>query len=261
MCLKRMLGRLKARHTREPKVLLRYTTLENLVRMFELKGIPLYDGSKWLDKCDYAFVQRGKHEIGADRVGILPCMAPDLADRKERVWETSAHWDCYTRPREEKDALGNLGVCIQFNAAELIGQLKGQQAICRRVQYLKYEQYKDCESWGKNAPESWFFTKRNAFQWEQEYRIVVIDQPEAEIRDAATAFIPVADMSNVVRNVVISPFCKEKVGDVRGEIRNYAQDRLSETEMKAMLDKVSYCCKIFDYDDILNMAEVPERPA
>lgn len=254
-----------------PKVLLRYTFLGNLLNMFEWGGIPLYDGSHWDDKCDYAFVLRGLREIKAKRIGILPCMAPDVNEGKEEtIWETSAHWTCYSR-KDEPKSLNDLGICIQFDGEKLLSLLNGKKIFNMAIDYLEYKKYRVPTSWEHHEPESWFFTKRNAFKWEHEYRIVIPDQPLCEIpvgalQDHASAFIPADDLSDVIQKVVFSPFCGKGTPCLRKEVLAFAKECFGKAGKSDVYesfsatidgDKKAYCSRIFNNEDILDMANRP----
>ena len=266
---------------RKPEVLMHFTDLEGLFRMFELGGIPLYDASRWDDVCDSAMVERGCKEIGVTRFGVLCLMKSDFASHTSQGMkdfdqcETYAHWKAYTKSVHVDVPLEavKMGVRIDFKIKGLVTALESVKsaALLSPMSYFSYKDYKDFSK-TLDGEKSALLRKRAAYLGENEVRLLVFDQKLSKIpitvrRTGATAFIPVSNWKSLIRNIVFSPLCKmEKYPgspDV-DQIRYYAEEALNRRrrENKYWSTKAELACRhllkgayrsgILDNEDVLN---------
>lgn len=253
-----------------PKRLMRFTTLGSLLNMLRWGGIPLYDGSRWDDKCDFEFLKRGCRQIGKGgetEIGVFCCMNPELADSaaddKSLLWETAAHWGYYSKDAivSEKN-IEKLGICIQFDFDEFVNLANENGVLHRDVQYLPYAELRKMKS---DLPCAWFFTKRDAFQWEREYRFIAIGQngiPEAAAKDHATGFLkPIGeemDWEKLIKEVVITPFSEEECKKcLFGAVEKKIEEALKKIGRKSIWDGERHIHRsgIFDNKQIMDAAQ------
>ena len=204
------------------EVLSHFTTLETLFHMFEWGGIPLYDASRWDDLVDRAMVELGCKELGAVRYGVMCFMNSDFVvkdgDKTKSVdqCETYAHWKVYSKPLNvdvPSEAL-KMGIRIDFRRDVLMNQVgeSNVNAVAGNIEYVDFRKYSKV---AKTMPKDKcaFFIKRAAYSWENEARLIVLDQRLDDIsedarKSGATAFVPIADWHDLIRNIVYSPLCK-----------------------------------------------------
>lgn len=212
-----------------PKMLMRFTRLEDLFHMFEWGGIPLYDASRWDDQVDQAMMKRGCRELSASRYGVISFLEPIKWSSKHNsdVWETYAHWKIYANGgsiARPEDA-GTLGICLKFDFSKLetmVNNLKGAGFLhLGKVEYKPFGEFRKSDGL---SPCDWFFRKRPEYFFENEYRVIILDQqmntPSKKLAffNGASAFIPFNWKKNendvdwnrkgfVISDVTFSPFC------------------------------------------------------
>lgn len=203
-----------------PKTLMRFTTLARLIEMIEQRGIPLGDTSRWDDRIDKAFVKKGSDRYKARKCGIMCFMDCDYPVRKkdskvpEEEYvvrrETYAHWNAYNLKRDEalELSLNDIPIRIDFkrsviDSAPLKNVNPSRDIIERWLEPVKYKSFSECEKTARNGKKKdLFFSKRYAYEWENEYRLVVLGN-----RDNAGPFLLVLpDIEDAVEQVVFSPF-------------------------------------------------------
>lgn len=198
-----------AKKTEEIVSLMRFTTLDELVKMIRLGGIPLYDTERWEDRCDAAFVERGVREMNNSKTtgnyGVMCFMGQTKKEKEEEEKigkdgekndgdtqysysprETIHHWKGYAGG---KDGVG-IKICfkpevllhaflqkkysdtkeLKKSLEESDNILKGNGKIFGAMKYGKISTIQKRLTEGK--AENFFFTKRIAFRDEREYRLV-----------------------------------------------------------------------------------------
>ena len=205
------------------KKLMRFMTLRSLVEIFEWGGIPLFDGSHWNDRCDLAFLERGCRELGGARFGVIcffdtekRAAGSEDVDETDRdmLWETSAHWEVYARGAfvDDPEDFLNIGVAVKFDCQKLFEAAK--KSFEKNAWFFAKMNYAGFQAYRKGAPngkQEWLFLKRDAFEWENEMRLVALDQPECMIptearKNGAKAIISLE--KDVIESVTFSPLCK-----------------------------------------------------
>lgn len=263
-----------------PKTLMRFTRLEDLFHMFEWGGIPLYDASRWDDQVDREFLKR---ETGGNSYGVM-CFMHDEKEKEDKtlkVRETYAHWKVYA-PGANVDVpsdLLKLGIRIDFDMEKLP---QTARTGIRKVNYCTYDECRKREYDDKALGEwSWGFSKRNAYEWENEWRLLVMNDgctstktPKREM-PGVTAFIEVKPgaLRSAIQQVVFSPFAKLESNPLLAPatecIRNHILDLwdrrcensalcnvpiADEHELASLIVEHSYRSRILDNDELLKAA-------
>ena len=208
--------------------------------MFEWGGIPLYDASRWDDLVDKCFLEKGiEMEYGKDTpygvLCFLDCI-PQFIEMKRQVSrgirgsspkedrhygiamlrETSAHWAVYGgygKTGDRSDVF-RFGVRIDFNKEWLDVWAKkekrnGMDVIWGKVHYVTAQEMLD--GMRKQRFENMALRKRNAYKWENERRLIILNQknvkPEAR-ENGAKAYIKIDDWNAAIRRIVFSPYIK-----------------------------------------------------
>lgn len=283
------------------KKLMRFTSLRALFEILEWGGIPLFDDSRWPDRCDQAYLERGCRELKASRFGVMCFMDPaarvkgygkdsrnlkkdctkeELKIQEGQIWETSAHWEVYSREGFDGDLrkIENLGVSLKFDSEKLRDLLKkhfdwsqmqeGKDWFFRGMDYQPFGQYRQGMTLDGRLAEGadWFFLKRNAFEWEQERRLIVLNQYglRADVRrGGATAFVEFKEEEDwsVLESLTFSPACREETEAIRKLIMLYAQthkERFSKGDRLVWLDRLlknSHKSRIYDNTSVISFAE------
>ena len=215
--------------TKEPEVLMHFTTLESLFRMFEWGGIPLYDASHWDDLVDRSFFEKGCELWGAKRYGVMCFM--DCIDRTKKKSEkdsskydddagtivmrreTYAHWSRYAGAKNTPQSFDVLksGIRIDFKKEWLQEwSRRKKNVILDEVKYLPLTKMKKLR-----RHKELVLAKRYAYEWENETRLVIRNQTKFKkerqqelSRSGVKAFIEVRNWNEAVQQIVFSPFIK-----------------------------------------------------
>ena len=227
---------------KEPKyILARYTRLEALFEMIELGGVPLYGTEHWDDECDKEFVRQGCQEVKMSRCGIM-CFSRAKKgkaengseagqkgkEREKWIWpqEVSAQWltSGSSVMMDDPIACLNARIRIEFDGDKLLEDLnpqtksaqlpgKGPVLLFDKMDYRPFQKY--LESASSCQSTNWFFYKRAAYSWEQEWRLVALNQKissKKAKKAGAKGFIPVVQgkdpsrWNEVIKRVVFSPY-------------------------------------------------------
>ncbi|SHK43225.1 hypothetical protein SAMN05720469_10635 [Fibrobacter intestinalis] len=290
--------------------LMRYTTLGELIKMIRLGGIPLYNTERWEDRCDAAFVERGVREMNkpktVERYGVMCFMGQTRKEKEEEKKEeekekeaddkiqysyspseTIHHWKCYANGKER--AGEGVGIKIGFNPCALLNEflqknyddknsltkdleksdvLSKKGRIFGKMKYGTISEIQERLKEGKS--ENFFFTKRNAFKDEREYRLVQYKEEAEPICEhcqnwmrvlGISGFIPVDDWEKWIDRIVFSPFSdKELIEKLRQESETKEKFGLTSEEAKTFQQlissngKKSYRSGILDNKRLLNLA-------
>ncbi|MBO7501260.1 MAG: hypothetical protein J6T45_07915 [Fibrobacterales bacterium] len=204
-----------------PKTLMRFTTLARLIEMIEQRGIPLGNASRWDDQIDKAFVKKGCNRYNAEKCGIMCFMDCNYPIReedsevpeKEHVVrrETYAHWNAYNLKRDETLELSpnDIPIRIDFkrsviDSAPLKGVNPSRDIIKRWLDPVKYKSFSECKKIARSGKKGLFFSKRYAYEWENEYRLVVLGRRD----DAKPFLLEIPDIEGAIEQVVFSPFIR-----------------------------------------------------
>lgn len=146
------------------RYLKRYTQLPIAFDLLKRQQISLITPDAWEDRNDAYFLERYKDELEIGSV-FATCFT--------RAPERRHHWRSF--------ADGYSGVCLEFDAAKLVGSLRheGWDVICRDVEYVDL---KDARTKLSANLESWPFAKRSAYRDEAEFRIMATSKPEYDTR-------------------------------------------------------------------------------
>jgi hypothetical protein len=158
----------------------RYTQLPALIYFLTEKKLTLLDPKSWSDSNDsyYLSVYRDKKRL---KTALALCFAEDP--------ETYHHWSVF--------ASGSAGVCIHFKRAEFIDAVRLMPGIrAESVRYRLLTQLRGRKLSISELP----FSKRYAFQHENEFRVIF----ESEREGMKTLDIPIP-LDYVVR-ITLSPW-------------------------------------------------------
>lgn len=137
-----------------PDFLNRFTTIPFLLDLLIGKRLTLLNPDKWEDYNDRVTMDLYKSKKEAMSIYAL-CLT--------RKRETIHHWSAF--------APGTSGCCIEFDFFKLMDEIKNYPGLSHNItQYIKL---KDLNTLSKNV-EILPYLKREAFEPEQEYRIVVV---------------------------------------------------------------------------------------
>lgn len=201
---------MESTETGEIVSLMRYTSLDELIKMIRLGGIPLYNTEHWEDRCDAAFVERGVREMSRSKTigkyGVMCFMGQTRKEKEEDGTEegkggkegngkirysyspneTIHHWKGYAGGKDDVGIKICFNPCVLLNAflqknygdkEALNGDLKKSGNVLkgngRMFGAMEYKIISEIqkETMEEN-PEKFFFTKRAAFKDEREYRLV-----------------------------------------------------------------------------------------
>ena len=221
-----------------PKVLSRFTRLETLFEMIELGGIPLRGPDRWDDICDKAFFERGCRDTGS-RCGVVCLTGVDLQNADENgvfPKETSAHWKIYAGEPVIDNPMNcfNIGIRIDFNGEKLktLTGIPNDKFEIRRMHYVGHSEYLSAAQGLNDNPEAcggakeWLFLKREAYLWENEWRLVSFAEPQdaqfSKRDKSIRGFVPVGtsdvEWKDLIKGIVFSPCCTLKNSSRRAEI-------------------------------------------
>ena len=221
-----------------PKALMRFTTLRELIVMFQRGGLVLHDAGRWSDQVDRAYMARGVREVGAKKYGVM-CFYGVEEDAETATFETTAHWGTYSSQNAANHVLGCLdyGIAIEFdprwlNAERINEKLvdkQGYEARMEKIDYIDFGSY--CKLEG-----DWFFKKRRAYRWEREWRLVVTSRSEATTDEI---FVPMCscELDQMIKKVVYSPNilrrCPKRDGRELDLIKKNVEDALQVMNIEA----------------------------
>ena len=241
-------------------ILVRFTRMESLFEMFALGGIPLFGTERWDDLCDRALVERGCKALDVTRCGIMCFMDcgewinGNGKENEDRKRETYAHWKVYGTGKNVdvySEALSQI-IRIDFKRSELEKCVveTNVDAVLGKVDYKEYGEYCSIES--HDNPCKLLFEKRNAYEWEQESRLVVFDQDLKFVKrhvgwTSANAFIRVENFRKLIKGIVYSPFCTTSYfpsAPRTKELQFYALKAFAEWKLRNSVRdarKLEYC--------------------
>jgi hypothetical protein len=146
----------------------------------------LGDPSKWDDKNDSALVEAYRKHKNIKKVFAL-CFA--------ECAETYHHWKIYGE--------GASGVCIEFEKTELLETLTGESGLrMRKVQYCRNDRLSD----HADNVDIWPFLKRLPFKGEEEFRLVLDYNGDADLRA-----YPISFSLASIKRIYLSPWLSRDV--------------------------------------------------
>ena len=166
--------------TNTNKFLNRFTTLPFLMDMLQRKQLTLLDPESWEDKNDIVTVKQYQKEKNKKSIYVL-C----LTDKRETIH----HWNTF--------ANGTSGCCIEFDLKKLLDTITSNNNLAVEHGKVKYIKLKELPAIENNIEKLPFF-KRDPFQAENEYRIIVACNEEQK---------PTFDISielDVIKRITIS---------------------------------------------------------
>ena len=161
----------------------RYTTLPIALDMLVKKRMTLLSPETWEDWNDAYYLKQYRQKQGFESV-LAICFS--MSSEQFHQWRIFSH--------------GVSGVCIEFDRAKLLQQLKGIGFRSREVEY-RY-----IASPRVKCPniERWPFMKRYAFKAEEEFRIIYESKEEAQFKHVQVDL-------NAIKKVTLSPWLPEPV--------------------------------------------------
>ena len=161
------------------KFLNRFTTLPFLMDMLQRKYLTLLNPDSWDDKNDTVTLKRYLKEKNKKSIYVL-C----LTDKRETIH----HWNAFANDTS--------GCCIEFDSQKLLNTITNNDSVVKhgKVEYIRLNKLSPV----KNSIEKLPFFKRDPFQAENEYRIIVVCDEEQKL----TLDIPIE--LDVIKKITIS---------------------------------------------------------